>query len=53
MPYSRRHTPDSDFERYLIAEVITVARQHPEGLLVRLHSLGDFYSVEYVYIWLR
>ena len=51
MPYSRRHTPDDDFERYLIAEVTTICRQHPEGLLVRLHSLGDFYSVEYVYIW--
>lgn len=51
MPFSRRHTPDKDFERYLIAEIITLARQHPEGLLIRLHSLGDFYSPEYVYIW--
>lgn len=53
MPFARRHTPDRDFERYLEAEVITLCRQHPEGLLIRLHVLGDFYSVEYVYLWAR
>lgn len=51
MPYARRHTPDADFLRFLIAEVTTVCRAHPEGLLIRLHTLGDFYSVEYVYVW--
>lgn len=53
MPYSRRHTPDEDFYRYLIAEIITTCRQNPDGLLVRLHSLGDFFSVEYVYVWAK
>ncbi|MEH6697220.1 MAG: hypothetical protein V7672_00830 [Brevundimonas sp.] len=53
MPFARRHTPDADFERYLEAEVITLCRQHPDGLLIRLHVLGDFYSVEYVYLWAR
>jgi hypothetical protein len=53
MPFARRHTPDVDFERFLVAEIITLCRAHPEGLLVRLHALGDFYSVEYVYIWAR
>lgn len=53
MPYARRHTPDEQFERFLVAEMITLCRAHPEGLLVRLHALGDFYSVEYVYIWAR
>lgn len=51
MPYARRHTPDADFLRFLIAEVTTACRAHPEGLLIRLHTLGDFYSVEYVYVW--
>jgi len=51
MPFARRHTPDADFERLLIAEVTTLCRAHPDGLLIRLHVLGDFYSVEYVYIW--
>lgn len=52
-PFARRHMPDADFERYLEAEVITLARQHPDGLLIRLHVLGDFYSVPYVYLWAR
>ena len=26
---------------------------HPEGFVVRLHVLGDFYSVEYVDLWAR
>lgn len=51
MPFARRHTPDAEFERLLIAEVMTLCRTHPDGLLIRLHVLGDFYSVEYVYIW--
>lgn len=51
MPFARRHTPDADFERLLIAEITTLCRTHPDGLLIRLHVLGDFYSVEYVYIW--
>lgn len=51
MPYARRHRPDEDFLAALKAEVVTVARSHPEGLLVRLHALGDFYSVAYVRAW--
>lgn len=51
MHLARRHTPDAEFLRYLIAEVTTLCRSHPEGLLLRLHTLGDFYSVEYVYVW--
>lgn len=53
MPFARRHTPDKEFERYLYAEMLTLCRAHPEGLLVRLHALGDFYRPEYVYIWAR
>lgn len=53
MPYSRRHTPDGDFLYLLKAEVATLARQHPKGLLIRLHALGDFYSVEYVEVWAK
>jgi hypothetical protein len=53
MPFARRHMPDAEFERYLGAEVITLARQHPDGLLIRLHVLGDFYSVPYVYLWAK
>lgn len=42
---------DPDFLVALKAEVVTVARQHPDGFVVRLHTLGDFYSVEYVQLW--
>ena len=51
MPYARRHKVDDDLIPALRGEVMTVARQHPEGLLIRLHTLGDFYSVEYVLMW--
>lgn len=51
MPYARRHAVDEDFLAALKAEVVTVARSHPDGLLVRLHALGDFYSVAYVKAW--
>ena len=51
MPYARRHRADDEFMQALRAEVLTVARQHPDGLLIRLHTLGDFFSVEYVLLW--
>jgi hypothetical protein len=42
---------DDDFLPALKAEVVTIARSHPDGLLIRLHALGDFYSVAYVRAW--
>lgn len=52
MHLARRHDhTDPDFLPALKAEVVTVARQHPKGFVVRLHTLGDFYSVEYVQVW--
>lgn len=32
-------------------EVAELARQHPRGFLVRLHVLGDFWSLAYVATW--
>lgn len=64
MPWARRndaHHPD--FIPALKAEVITLIREVcspvpnkpekkvPRGLVVRLHVLGDFFSVEYVKAW--
>ncbi len=52
MPYARRHDhTDPDFLPALKAEIVTLARQHRDGFAVRLHSLGDFYSVAYVQMW--
>jgi hypothetical protein len=38
-------------ERFLQQEVLMLQDNHPGGFVVRLHVLGDFYSVEYVYTW--
>lgn len=44
------HT-DPAFLPTLQAELITLGRQNPKGFVVRLHVLGDFFSVRYVYFW--
>lgn len=44
---------DADFMDFLRAEIITKCREHPDGLVVRLHVLGDFYSFEYVRMWVE
>lgn len=46
-----RHGPE--FEARLEAEVAVLAFRHPAGFAVRLHVLGDFYSVGYVDLWRR
>lgn len=54
LQWSKRwdHT-DPDFEDFLRAEIITKCREHPDGLVVRLHVLGDFYSFDYVRMWVE
>lgn len=44
------HT-DPAFLPTLQAEIITLGRANPKGFVVRLHVLGDFFSVRYVYFW--
>ncbi|MFZ5669098.1 MAG: DUF7227 family protein [Pseudomonadota bacterium] len=51
MPYARRHRPDEDFIPAMKAEIVTLARANRKGLLIRLHALGDFFSVGYVEMW--
>lgn len=38
-------------ERALELEIGRLAEIHKDGFAVRLHVLGDFYSVEYVKLW--
>lgn len=38
-------------ERTLDRELAALQREHPGGFAVRLHILGDFYSVDYVRRW--
>jgi hypothetical protein len=41
------------FEWRLENELAVLQSRHPGGFAVRLHILGDFYSVEYVELWAR
>jgi hypothetical protein len=54
MPYASRvdHTDKVEFERRLETEVETLLRKPWPGILVRLHALGDFFSVDYVNFWI-
>lgn len=51
MPFAKRidHT-DPAFLPVLKSEIAQLCRKH-YGVLIRLHALGDFYSVEYVTFW--
>lgn len=53
MPYSRRHKHGEDLEEKLWAELAVKNILHPSGFVVRLHILGDFYSADYVSLWLN
>lgn len=52
MHMAKRH--DHTHPRFLTlleAELWMLAREHKKGFVVRLHTLGDFFSVEYVEFW--
>ena len=54
MPFAHRLEHGEELERRLIVEVgqkCSAAREKGRKVLVRLHVLGDFYSVEYVNLW--
>lgn len=51
MPRARRHKADKDLTDALLVELSALQRSHPNGFAVRLHTLGDFYSTEYVHFW--
>ncbi len=51
MNWSRRHRHGPDLERRLGPELAGKQRRHPDGFLVRLHVLGDFYCTRYVECW--
>jgi len=52
MPFAHRfdHT-DPTFITQLAIQLDELNRKHPEGFVVRLHVLGDFYSTLYVARW--
>lgn len=52
MPFANRidHTSEG-FLTLLSQEVQSLSTKHPGGFVIRLHVLGDFYSVKYVNFW--
>jgi hypothetical protein len=51
MNWARRIKHGPEFEERLWDELADKQASHPQGFLVRLHILGDFYSVEYAELW--
>ena len=52
MPFARRHAPGRDLEERIRSDVADLLRQNPDGIAIRLHVLGDFYSRAYAELWL-
>lgn len=52
MQFSVRLQHGPELERRLEEELCTLASLHTKGFVVRLHVLGDFYSIAYVLKWL-
>lgn len=52
MPFAHRfdHT-DPNFISYLEVQLRALNEKHPEGFVVRLHVLGDFYDGLYIVQW--
>jgi hypothetical protein len=51
MNWARRIKHGPEFQERLWNELADKQASHPTGFLVRLHILGDFYSVEYAELW--
>lgn len=52
MNWSRRLIHGAALERAIERELVALQARHAHGFVVRLHVLGDFYSVAYVQRWL-
>lgn len=51
MHMARRHRDDGELMPLLWCELEALQAKHPDGFVVRLHILGDFYSLEYARFW--
>lgn len=51
MPFAERFLPGAALEQRIERELAILALKHRAGFAVRLHVLGDFYSVAYVGVW--
>jgi hypothetical protein len=50
MPFAHRFELDG-LEEAIEKEIPTLLKKHKHGIVIRLHVLGDFYSVAYVKFW--
>ena len=53
MHFAERMQAGADLEWRLVREVALLDIDHPNGFAVRLHNLGDFYSIRYVQLWAK
>ena len=53
MMFATRYNAGADLEAMLETELTALQAKYPCGFLVRLHILGDFYSVGYVAKWAK
>ena len=53
MPFAHRFQHGPELEAKIASEIAELAAIYPNGIVIRLHILGDFYSVEYVHLWLN
>lgn len=51
MGHAKRYVNGPLLEAEIWTELGLLQRKHPRGFVVRLHILGDFYSVAYVDMW--
>ena len=52
MPFAHRFSIEGLTDK-LELEIESLMNKHPQGIVIRLHVLGDFYSVDYVEFWER
>jgi hypothetical protein len=50
MPFAHRYK-NANIDLLLEKEIESLMLKHKEGIVIRLHVLGDFYSVSYVEFW--
>jgi hypothetical protein len=51
MYQGKRYIADENLAPALATELEILDAKHPNGISVRLHVLGDFFSIEYVQFW--
>lgn len=51
MPFAHRFQAGPVLEERIEAELVELQAKHPQGFVIRLHVLGDFYSAAYVDRW--